>query len=86
MLPNMDVLTYTKSEATGQFDAMERILYEIQKEYSDHHIAVVPTTSLWRDFYALGKKPSDYLAALDNHPNDWGQSIYAQLVLNAFGL
>lgn len=86
MLPNMDLLTYTKSESTGQFDAMERILYEIQKEYSDYHIAVIPTTSLWRDFYALGKKPSDYLAALDNHPNDWGQSIYAQLVLNAFGL
>ncbi len=86
MLPNMDVLTYVKSESTGQFDAMERILYEIQKEYSDYHIAVVPTTSLWRDFYALGKKPSDYLAALDNHPNDWGQSIYAQLVLNAFGV
>ncbi len=84
MLPNMALNSFLMNDAS--FDSHERHLYEIQKEYPDNHIAVVPTTSLWRDFYALGKKPSDYTGALDNHPNDWGHSIYAQLILNAFGI
>lgn len=84
MLPNMDIFSFLANDAA--FDSHERHLYEIQKEYPNNHIAVVPTTSLWRDLYALGKKPSDYTGSMDNHPNDWGHSIYAQLILNAFGL
>lgn len=84
MLPNMNIANFLKNDAA--FDSHEQHLYEIQEEYPDNHIAVVPTTSLWRDLYALGKKPSDYTGSMDNHPNDWGHSVYAQLLLNAFGL
>ena len=84
MLPNMNLATFLKTDEA--FDSHEQHLYEIQQEYPNNHIAVVPTTSLWRDLYALGKKPSDYTGSMDNHPNDWGHSVYAQLILNAFGL
>ena len=85
MIPNTKINSFFKTRDNHL--AQEIKYYELQKEYSNiAGIGVVPALSFWKDLLDLGKKPSEWTSSMDTHPNDWGASIYAQLIINAFGI